>query len=247
MPGSAYVGTSGWSYPQWRDSFYRGVRQRDWLAHCAARFSGIEVNATFYGRIRPETLQRWAAATPDEFRFALKAHRYFTHEKKLDFPLAALLRERDNVRGMHHKAAAVLWQLPRNLRLDVARLDAFLAMLRRWPEVRHVVEFRSATWFDPAVAESLGQARVASCQSDAADWPFWNAVTTDVVYVRLHGHTDTYVSGYAPTSLRAWSRRIDRWRSEGRDVHVYFDNTDAGHAPRDAMRLIRMLASAPET
>jgi uncharacterized protein YecE (DUF72 family) len=245
MTGAAFVGTSGWSYPQWRDGFYAGVRQRDWLAHCARRFSGIEVNATFYGRTRPEILRRWAAATPESFRFALKAHRYFTHQKKLDFPVASLLRERANASAMGRKAAAVLWQLPRNLRLDFARLEGFLARLALWPEVRHAIEFRHPSWFDPAVAARLGRARVASCQSDAAGWPRWDAVTTDVVYVRLHGHTDTYVSGYGASSLRAWARRVDGWRKEGRDVHVYFDNTDAGRAPRDALRLIGMLAPPP--
>ena len=240
-PGSRYIGTSGWSYPQWRDGFYAGVRQRDWLRHCAARFSGIEVDATFYRRAAPETLARWARETPPRFRFALKAHRFFTHVTKLGFAPDALLRERDNARAMGVKAAAVLWQLPRTLHPDLPRLDRFLAMLGRWPEARHAVEFRDEAWFDPAVAQRLRDARVANCQSDAADWPLWDAVTTDVVYVRLHGHPETYVSAYGARSLEAWARRIDAWCAGGCDVHVYFDNTDAGHAPRDALRLIRML------
>jgi uncharacterized protein YecE (DUF72 family) len=241
MRGSAFVGTSGWSYPQWRDGFYAGVRRSEWLAHCAGRFTGIEVDATFYGRAKPATLERWAAATPPRFRFALKAHRYFTHQKKLEFPLAALLRERDNARAMGGKAAAILWQLPRNLARDAGRLEDFLGRLAHWPELRHAIEFRHPSWFDAEVAAALARTGVANCQSDAADWPCWEAVTTDLVYVRLHGHTRTYVSGYAAPSLRAWARRIDGWCAQGRDVHVYFDNTDGGRAPRDASRLIAML------
>lgn len=79
--------------------------------------------------------------------------------------------------------------------------------------------------------------RLAICQSDGADWPMWNAVTTDLVYVRLHGHRVTYSPAYSRWELEAWARRMRGWRAEGREVHVYLDNTDAGHAPRDAMRL----------
>ena len=80
------------------------------------------------------------------------------------------------------------------------------------------------------------------CQSDAADWPFWDAVTTDLVYVRLHGHETTYASRYSDPALRAWAAKLRRWLREGRDVHVYFDNDAAGHAPRDALRLLVLMS-----
>ena len=79
------------------------------------------------------------------------------------------------------------------------------------------------------------------CQSDAADWPLWDAVTTDLVYVRLHGHAVTYASGYDTGQLKGWAEKIRRWRKQGRDVHVYFDNDAFGAAPRDAQRLIALV------
>jgi uncharacterized protein YecE (DUF72 family) len=109
--------------------------------------------------------------------------------------------------------------------------------------VRHAVELRHDSWFDGEVAALLGRHRVAAVQSDAADWPLWDAVTTDLVYVRLHGHRVTYASGYSRRELAAWARRIRGWRAEGRSVHVYFDNTDAGHAVADA-RVLRRMVSA---
>ena len=85
-------------------------------------------------------------------------------------------------------------------------------------------------------------ARVAVVQSDAADWPIWRAVSTDLVYVRLHGHRQTYVSPYATASLARWAARCRGWLAEGRQVHVYFDNTAEGHALRDAARLRKRVA-----
>jgi uncharacterized protein YecE (DUF72 family) len=83
------------------------------------------------------------------------------------------------------------------------------------------------------------------CQSDAADWPLWDKVTTDLVYVRLHGHERTYVSDYSAAQLDEWARKAERWMEEGRDVHVYFDNDAQGHAPRNALELLERLSKEP--
>ncbi len=241
---SAYVGTSGWNYDGWRDGFYQGRPKAEWLALCAQRFSAIEVNGTFYRLQRLETFRRWRAQTPPGFRFSIKANRYLTHNKKLADPLPAILVERDRAAGLGDKLAAVLWQLPRNLHRNQGKLEAFARALHRWRSVRHAVEFRHESWFDDEVAACLRRHRIAACQSDAADWPMWTAVTTDLVYVRLHGHKVTYASGYADSELRAWARRVRRWLREGRDVHVYFDNDAYGHAPRNAERLIELIGRA---
>jgi len=171
------------------------------------------------------------------FRFAIKASRYLTHVRRLDFPLAALARQRDAARGLGRKLKVVLWQLPGNLRADAALLERFLQRLARWDGVRHALEFRHPSWFDEGVRLRLRRARVAVVQSDAADWPIWRAVSTDLVYVRLHGHRQTYVSPYAAPTLARWAARCRGWLAEGRQVHVYFDNTAEGHALRDARRL----------
>jgi len=236
-----YVGTSGWNYASWRDSFYRGVPKKRWLAFCAGHFTAIEVNATFYRLQSSETFARWRAETPPGFRFAIKANRYLTHNRRLIDPLPSIRLERDRAAGLGDKLAAVLWQLPANFHRDLGRLERFARALRSWRKVRHAVEFRHESWFDEDVAGCLRESRIAVCQSDAADWPRWNAVTTDMVYVRLHGHTMTYASGYSDHALKAWRARCRRWIDEGREVHVYFDNDAFGRAPVDAMRLLRLL------
>jgi len=239
--GRIYIGTSGWSYPGWREGIYAGVPRRLWLSRLAEHFNAVEINATFYGAQRRETFARWAEATPPQFRFAMKANRYITHNKKLLGCAGPVRRERERALGLGGKLSAVVWQLPAGLHRKLERLEAFAEVLGQWPEVRQVMEFRHPSWFDDEVADCLRRHRLAVCISDAADWPLWDEVTTDLVYLRLHGHTRTYVSAYSTPALRRWAGRIGAWRAEGRDVHVYFDNDAAGAAPRDALRLRGML------
>jgi uncharacterized protein YecE (DUF72 family) len=239
--GRAFIGTSGWSYEGWRPSFYGPLPKVHWLRFCARQFTGIEVNATFYRLQRTETFARWRSQTPAGFRFAIKANRYLTHTRRLKEPVAPVQLERDRARALGDRLAVVLWQLPATLHRDLGRLHGFLRALRRWRRVRHAIEFRHVSWFDDEVAALLQRHRVAVCLSDAADWPCWDTVTTDLVYVRLHGHTATYASGYSGQALRRWAVRIRQWTRQGRDVHLYFDNDAFGHAPRDALRLLALL------
>jgi uncharacterized protein YecE (DUF72 family) len=238
-----FIGTSGWNYDGWRDDFYAGVKRKDWLRFCAERFTAIEVNATFYRLQSKETFQRWRDETPAGFRFAIKANRYLTHNKKLADPLPAIRIERDRATGLGDKLAAVVWQLPHNFHKNIERLKGFARALSRWRRPRHAIEFRHPSWFDDEVAACLGAHGIAVCQSDAADWPLWDAVTTDMMYVRLHGHDVTYASNYSDRELRAWGAKVRRWRREGRDVHVYFDNDAFGAAPLNALRLLELIGS----
>ena len=237
------IGLSGWNYPGWRARFYRDVPQRRWLAHVAAHFNTVEANGTFYKLSTPEVVRRWRAETPPDFLFVAKGHRWVTHLKRLGDAQESVPRQRDSLKALGGKLGIVLWQLPARLRRDDARLAGLIAALDRWPEPRHAIEFRHDSWFCAPVAEALRRARIANCLSDAAGWPMWDHVTTDLVYVRLHGHTRTYASRYSTASLRGWARRIRRWRAEGHAVHVYFDNDSEGHAPFDALRLKSLMAA----
>lgn len=235
---SACIGTSGWNYRGWKEGFYEGRPQREWLPFCAGRFTGVEINGTFYRLQSPATFQRWKEQTPRGFRFTMKGHRYVTHNKKLLDTLDSIRLERERATAMGDKLAAVVWQLPTSLKKNGERLAGFLDALGHWRSVRHAIEFRHGSWFDAETAGMLGRHDVAVCQSDAATWPLWDAVTTDMVYVRLHGHERTYASAYTDRQLDDWGRKARHWLREGRDVHVYFDNDSEGAAPYDAMRLL---------
>jgi uncharacterized protein YecE (DUF72 family) len=120
-------------------------------------------------------------------------------------------------------------------------LEKFVKTLQHWGNTRHAIEFRHKSWFDDEVAECLRKYAVAVCMSDAPDWRIWEEVTTNLVYIRLHGHTRKYASNYSKPALRKWATRIQRWLKENRAVHVYFDNDAEGAAPRNALTLLEML------
>ena len=236
-----YIGTSGWSYQHWKDNFYNGITRKDWLKFYATRFSAVEINGTFYRLQSPETFIRWFDETPETFRFSIKAHRYLTHNKKLLDPDASVLIEKNHAIALQGKLAAVLWQLPATLRKDLTRLKVFLQALQQWPEVRHIVEFRHRSWFDDETADCLTEAAIANCLSDANDWPLWERVTTDFVYIRLHGHTRTYASSYNSPELAQWAEFIAHWLKQRKQVHVYFDNDAECAAPFNALELKTLL------
>lgn len=209
-----------------------------WLEHASSTFATLEINGSFYVQIRPETYRRWRSETPDDFVFSLKAHRYVTHYKRLREVEGSVERLRDQASALGDKLACVLWQLPAQMRADERRLEDFLGVLgARWPAVRHALEPRHASWFTPRVARNLAEAEVAVAQSDAPDFPLWDAVTADFVYVRLHGHTRKYASSYSAASLRRWANAARRWARSGRDVYVYFDNDAEGAAVENALAL----------
>jgi len=238
MPGKAYIGTSGWNYKSWRDGFYDNTPQKQWLRFCAERFTSIEVNGTFY-RLQPKsTFKKWRDETPDEFPFTIKGHRYITHDKKLIDVEEPVIRCRDAASPLGNRLAAVVWQLPAFPKKNVERLEKFLQILHHWKLTRHAIEFRHETWFDEEVAECLMKHAVAVCMSDAPDWPMWDRITTDMVYIRLHGHTRKYASNYSKRSLKKWATRAECWLQDDRDVHVYFDNDAEGAAPNNALTLL---------
>lgn len=236
-----YIGTSGWSYASWKDDFYAGVPRKRWLEYYVSHFNALEIDTTAYHMMKPQVFDSWRERTPANFSFALKGHRYVTHVKRLNPPLQSIEYQRDNAAHLGGKLRAVLWQLPPLLQKDLARLQHFRELLAIWPNVRHVIEFRHASWFDVETASLMRAAGLAACQSHAADWPLWDVVTAELVFLRLHGRPQTYVSNYGKVALRRWADRISGWLDEGREVHAYFDNDSLGYAPHNAESLTQML------
>jgi uncharacterized protein YecE (DUF72 family) len=207
----------------------------------ASLFTAVEVNGSFYGQIARKTYAAWRAQTPPTFRFAVKGHRFVTHYKRLANCADSIQRLREQAEGLEEKLAVVLWQLPARMPVSMERLDDFLGVLGAgWKETRHAIEFRHKSWFTEQVSARLRQARVASCLSDAPDFPLWDEVTTDLVYIRLHGHTRKYASSYSAANLARWAARIRDWRKRS-TVHVYFDNDAEGAAVSNGITLSGLL------
>ncbi|MDF3308249.1 DUF72 domain-containing protein [Rhodococcus sp. T2V] len=267
----ARVGISGWTYPGWRGDFYpEGLAHRRELAYAAGRLTSIEINGSFYALQRPTSYAKWRDETPDDFVFAVKGGRYITHMKRLVGVEAALANFlASGVLALGPKLGPLLWQLPPTLAFDAASLAAFLDRLprttaeaatvaarhddkltddRTWTEidadrpVRHALEVRHHSFEAEEAQELLRAHDVAFVVADTAGrYPFVEAVTSDFVYLRLHGDKEQYASGYTDEALDEWARKIERWRGQGLDCFAYFDNDMKGYAPFDALRLIERL------
>lgn len=240
-PPTPHVGVSGWNYPEWRADFYRGVPQRDWLSHCAARFTGIEINGTFYRHFSPEIVERWRAVARPGFAFAAKGPRVVTHVRRLEDAGDAVVVARQALLPLGPALAVVLWQLPPSIGKDLGLLARFARVLAQWPEARHALEFRHPTWFDAETERLLADHGLANCVSDSPRWPAWDVVLSGIAYVRLHGNDLLYRGDYAEGLLAGWAARVRAWRDAGHAVHVYFDNTAEGAAPRNAEALVALL------
>jgi uncharacterized protein YecE (DUF72 family) len=266
--GRIRIGISGWNYAGWRGDFYpKGLVQRLELGYAAERFSSIEINGSFYSLQRPSSYASWRAQTPDDFVFAVKGGRFITHMKKLadvEAPLANFFAS--GVLALGPKLGPVLWQLPPNLGFDPARLASFFDQLPRTtgemaalatrhdakvPDdraltdaeddrpVRHALEVRHHSFGTAEAVDLLKAHDIAFVVADTAGrWPLVEELTSDHMYVRLHGDVELYTSGYTPEALDRWAEKVRGWADVGQDVYVYFDNDAKGYAPHDAMALI---------
>jgi uncharacterized protein YecE (DUF72 family) len=275
-PSRIRVGTSGWRYRSWRGDFYPpGLVQRAELEYIGEQFSTVELNGSFYSLQRPQSYLRWRAAVPEGFTFAVKGSRYISHMLRLRDTTAALANFfASGVLALGATLGPILWQLPERQEFDPDVLDDFLTALPRtttearalaqrhdermtgriWLEevddrpLHYALEPRSDTFDDPALAEILNRHGVALTVADTAGrWPQFEPGDAELVYVRLHGASELYTSGYSPEELREWAGRCRRWASTagGRDVWVYFDNDARGHAPHDARALARLVGDSP--
>jgi uncharacterized protein YecE (DUF72 family) len=283
------IGISGWRYAPWRGVFYPStLPQREELRFASRIFPSIELNGSFYSLQRPEYFRAWHDETPADFVFAVKGPRFITHMKKLrdvETPLANFFAS--GLFALRDKLGPVLWQLPPLFRFrDSVLADFFELLPHDWSSaaklarrhdarltgrsllridanrpIRHAIEIRHSSFACPEFVSLLKKHGIALVVAETAQrWPLLGDVTSDFVYVRLHGDKELYRSGYSKRALAKWAERIDAWRRgetrtdlpqlaptqrlarKKRDVYCYFDNTDEKlRAPKDAQALARIL------
>jgi uncharacterized protein YecE (DUF72 family) len=235
------VGCSGWNYPDWRERVYpRGVPPRRWLARYATMFDTVEVNSTFYRLASRKAVAEWAAQTPDDFVFALKASRYLTHMKRLTDLARGIARYYERIEPLvgTPKLGPIVWQLPQNFHRDDERLAAALAAL---PPGRHCFEFRHPSWFASDVYAILRQHDAALVIGDHPQRPFQShEMTADWTLVRFHYGRHGRRGNYSRRELETWLRRIRQWRRRV-EVFAYFNNDWEAFAVRNGLWLAQAL------
>jgi uncharacterized protein YecE (DUF72 family) len=286
------VGISGWRYTPWRDHFYpKGLRQKDELHFASRAVNTIEINGSFYGLQTPQRYRNWYADTPDDFVFSVKAPRYVTHIKRLrdvEIPIANFFAS--GPLQLKDKLGPILWQFPPSFKFNPDLFEKFLNLLpkdrlaahacaanhseevkeaddekpQKLP-LRHCVEIRNESFRHPDFIQLLREHKVALVVADTAGrWPQLEDITADFIYMRLHGDTELYNSGYSDAALERWYQRMYRWSQgsqpddpklvsdkapptrDNRDIYCYFDNTDKLWAPQDARKILTKFGLADD-
>lgn len=210
------AGTSGWSFKEWKGSFYpKGHPDDAMLSYYASRFPTVEINNTFYRMPKEKTLLEWAGQVPPSFRFAIKASQRITHKARLNDVGNDVEYFTRMCNCLGERRGPSLFQLPPNLKKDLPRLEAFLAVLpRRW---QTTIEFRHPSWWDDAVYAALKAQDVAMCISEQDDLDTPMVATASWGYVRLHRNYDE-----AALADRAARIRTQPWQ----ETFVYFKHDD---------------------
>lgn len=237
-----HIGTSGWHYSHWRGVFYpASLRINNFLKFYVEYFDTAEINNTFYRLPEDGTVIEWRDTVPENFVFSMKASRYITHMKKLKEPENTLPRFLEKAELMGSKLGPVLFQLPPHWHFDLERLSNFLRTLPK--RLRCAFEFRDPSWFGEEAAQMLIENKTAFCIYDFAGRQLPHTVTSDFIYIRLHGPNGAYQGQYSDQDLSRWSDEITQWLDNNKEVFCYFDNDEAGYAVQDALRLKSLLSN----
>jgi len=227
-----YVGTSGYSYKEWKGSFYpEQITPQEMLSYYASRLPAVELNNTFYRMPRPDTIESWKSQVPADFRFSVKATQSITHYRRLKDAGAQTKQMLETVAAFGDRLGVVYFRLPEDMKKDLDRLETFLRELPA--EIRIAFDFRHPTWFDDDVYELLRRYKRVLCVSDTDELPLDHIdKTADWGYLRLRR------VNYSKADLTRWIERIraQQWKT----AFVFFKHEDEGTGPKLAAQFIKL-------
>ena len=229
-----WIGTSGYNYPEWRGTFYPDkLAAAKMLPYYAERFPTVEINYTFYRTPNEKILEGWNAATPGRFKLTLKAPKRITHDARLRDCADRVRQFLETASILGPKLGALLFQLPPNLKKDVALLDAFLDTFP--PRVCAAFEFRHASWLDDEVYARLRARNLALCIADSEKLSTPIEMTADYAYFRLRDE------GYTSDDIARWADVIREKTSGCSEIFVYFKHEESGKGPEFGTLLMQLL------
>jgi uncharacterized protein YecE (DUF72 family) len=229
-----WVGTSGYNYPEWKGTFYPAtLPAAKMLPYYAERFPTVEINYTFYRAPNEKILDGWNRATPERFKLTLKAPKRITHDARLRDSADRVRQFLETAATLGPKLGVLLFQLPPNLKKDVALFDAFLDTFP--PRVPAAFEFRHASWLDEEIYARLRARNLALCVADSEKLSTPLEITADYAYFRLRDE------GYTADAIERWAERIRERTSGCGDVFVYFKHEASGKGPEFGRLLMQAL------
>lgn len=255
------IGTSGYDYPEWRGVFYpEGLSRKEYLGSYSERFGTLEINYTYYGQPKAETLASMLARTRQPIDFSVKAHQSLTHERNSATLSASVKEFRAGVEPLRkaERLAAVLLEFPFSFHHNPEERRYLARLLGEMEGLPLVVEFRNAEWYGARVIESLRERKVGLCVIDTPRLeglpPLSDLVTSDIAYVRFHGrNAQSWWTGdagtryeylYSRDELSGWIPRLESMGAQAKKTRVYFNNHRRGDAAKNAQELAFLVASA---
>lgn len=248
--GRIYIGTSNVVIPGNKTTFPEHYRDKSRLHYYASLFNTVELNSSFYKLPKPVTFSKWAAEVTDNFRFAVKVSKEITHAKDLDTDMDHIDKFMQAVKNMGQTKSVLLIQFPGKISIGHFNkveeiLDHFSMYNDKLPW-RKAIEFRNSSWYIGETRELLEQHNTALVLHDMPKGRITEPFTgADFIYQRFHGpEAGNYKGSYAPSFLKERAKQMNMWRSEGKDVFAYFNNT-IGEAFNNALALQRLTAAKP--
>ena len=232
MSGRLFAGTSGFSYAGWSPRFYpAGLAAAGFLAHYASRLPAVELNNTYYASPSPSKVATWVAATPADFRFAVKAQRGGSFRALRVDPAGSVPWLTEPYRAFGDRLGTILFRIPDGVGRDDAKLAALLAL---WPaDLPLTMEFQDPSWHVDETFAALAEVGAALCATELPEDPDPPIIrrTGTFLYVRLRRHE------YSPADLVAWAARLEPFLSAGDDVYAIFRHDEIGRGPEFALGL----------
>jgi uncharacterized protein YecE (DUF72 family) len=225
--GTLYVGTSGFAFPEWKGVFYPpGTKDREMLAYYATRFGSVEINYTFRRDPTPKSVDAWAAAAPEDFRFVLKANQRITHYRRLTDPEPALAFL-DAVSPLGERLGPILFQCPPQMKREPGRVEAFVDALPA--DRRYAFEFRHPSWDEEAEPLAARGAAWVISDTDEQPWPGGDLPDGPFHYLRLRR------AEYGDDGIAEWGKRIRTVLDRGTDVFCFVKHEDDAAGPSLAL------------
>jgi uncharacterized protein YecE (DUF72 family) len=237
-----YAGTSGWAYTVWKPEFYPArLPQKDFLKFYSAQLNAVEVNYSFRRMLNEKIIASWIGQTPENFRFALKAHQAITHFRRLKNAEEPLQRFVDSIQPLAQggRLGPVLFQLPPDLKADADLLNSFLELVPR--KLRAAFEFRHASWFNDDVFAILRQHQAALCVAASENLESPEVFTADFTYFRLRKPE------YAKAERQQIATDMRKRLNQVGEIYAFFKHEERPESPLYARELLEAVAGGSST